>query len=81
MTVGPPLPLAEVTRRGMQALARELGPADAARFVAQFSSGSGDYTADRVEWFAGKTVAELAADIRATIGANGPSPAAGGPGE
>ena len=72
MTAAPPLPLAEVTRRAIRALARELGPADAARFVGQFSAGSGDYTADRGELFAGRTVAELAADIRAMAVADPP---------
>jgi len=66
-TAIPPLPLAEVTRRAIQVLARELGPADAARFVGQFSGGSGDYTADREVLFAGLTVAQLAADIRGSI--------------
>jgi hypothetical protein len=70
MNTAPPLPLAEVTRRAIGALARELGPADAARFVAQFSGGSGDYTADRVALFAGRTVADLAADIRAAVAPN-----------
>ena len=70
MTTAPPLSLAEVTRRAIGVLARELGPADAARFVAQFSGGSGDYTSDRVALFAGRTVAELAADIRAAVAPN-----------
>jgi hypothetical protein len=55
----------------MGLLARELGPVDAARFVAQFSGGSGDYTAERIALFAGRSVAELAADIR---GAQAASP-------
>jgi hypothetical protein len=67
MTAAAPLPLAEVTRRAIAVLARELGPADTARFVAQFSGGSGDYTAERVPLFAGRTVAELAGDIRAMV--------------
>lgn len=66
-----PLPLAEVTRRALVVLARELGPADAARFVAQFTAGAGDYTADRVALFAGRTVADLAADIRAAAAPTG----------
>ena len=64
----PPLPLAELTHRAIRVLSRELGPADTARFVGQFSAGSGDYTADRHTLFAGLTVAELAADIRKTVG-------------
>lgn len=67
MTAVRQLPLAEVTRRALDVLARELGPADTARFVTQFSGGTGDYTADRVALFAGRTVAELAADIRAAM--------------
>jgi hypothetical protein len=67
MIAAPPLPLAEVTRRAFGVLARELGPVDAARFVAQFSNGTGDYTADRDALFAGRTVAELADDIRAAM--------------
>ena len=71
MTSTTPLPLAEVTRRAIGVLARELGPADTARFVAQFSGGSGDYTADRAALFAGRSVAELAADIRAAAAESG----------
>jgi hypothetical protein len=67
MTAAPQLPLAEVTRRALGVLARELGPADTARFVMQFSGGSGDYTADRVALFAGRTVTELAAEIRSSV--------------
>ena len=70
MTAVPPLPLAEVTRGAIGLLAWELGPVDAARFVAQFSGGSGDYTVDRVALFAGRSVAELAADIRASVAAS-----------
>jgi hypothetical protein len=62
----PPLPLAEVTRRAIQVLSRELGAADAARFVAQFSVGSGDYTAERDTMFAGLTLDQLITDIRRT---------------
>lgn len=72
-TAVPLLPLAEVTRRAIQALSRELGPADAARFVGQFSGGSGDYTAERDDLFAGLTLAQLAADIRAAVATN-PAP-------
>lgn len=60
----PHLPLAEVTRRAIQVLARELGPADTARFITQFSGGSGDYTAERDALFAGLSVADIAAGIR-----------------
>lgn len=42
--------LEEVRRRGLEALARELGPAGLIRFLQQFESGSGDYTAERASW-------------------------------
>lgn len=72
MTAVPQLPLAEVTRRALGLLNRELGPADAARFMTQFTTGTGDYTADRVALFEGRTVAELAADIRASVAESTP---------
>ncbi|NUN63730.1 hypothetical protein HCU40_02975 [Pseudanabaena biceps] len=37
----------EISRRGYQALIKELGYAGAARFLLRFESGSGDYTKDR----------------------------------
>jgi hypothetical protein len=36
------MPLAEVTRRALEILTRELGPADTVRFINQFTTGSGD---------------------------------------
>ncbi len=43
-TIGNP---AELRRRGIEVLVRELGYADAMRFLQQFGNGRGDYTADR----------------------------------
>jgi hypothetical protein len=72
------LPLAEVTRRAIEVLARELGPADTARFIAQFSGGSGDYTTDRTALFAHQSVAELSTEIRATVAKPGATTDGGG---
>jgi hypothetical protein len=36
--------------RALEALARELGPVGMVRFLQQFESGSGDYTAERRQW-------------------------------
>jgi hypothetical protein len=72
----PPLPLAEVTRRAIEVLARELGPADAARFINQFSVGSGDYTAERAGLFGHLTLAEIVAEIRRSAAPDQPPPAA-----
>jgi hypothetical protein len=38
---------AELRRRGIEVLVRELGYADAMRFLQQFATGHGDYTAER----------------------------------
>ncbi|WP_337176230.1 hypothetical protein [Paludisphaera sp.] len=40
-------PLAEITARAIEILSRELGPADTLRFINQFTTGSGNYTAER----------------------------------
>lgn len=49
----------ELQRRGLEALVRELGYADAMRFMLQFSAGRGDYTKERHKMLAGVTVEEL----------------------
>jgi hypothetical protein len=38
---------AELRRRGIEVLVRELGYANAMRFMLQFDSGRGDYTKER----------------------------------
>ena len=55
--------LDEIRRKGLEALVRELGPLGMARFLQQFESGSGDYTAEREEWLGDDDVKELAAKI------------------
>ena len=42
--------LDEIRKRGLEALARALGPAGMIRFLQQFDNGSGDYTAERHQW-------------------------------
>ncbi len=49
-------PLAEVTRRAIEVLTRELGSADTLRFVNQFTTGLGDYTAEREHLFGEETL-------------------------
>lgn len=73
----PPLPLAEVTRRAIEVLSRELGPADTARFINQFSNGSGDYTAERAGLLGNLTLAEIVAEIKRAAAPNQPPPATG----
>lgn len=42
--------LDEIRARGFEALVRNLGPADAIRFIRSYSHGSGDYTRERKIW-------------------------------
>ncbi len=42
--------LEEIRRQGIEALARELGPVGMIRFLQQFETGKGDYSAERHQW-------------------------------
>jgi hypothetical protein len=42
--------LEEIRQHGIDALARELGPVGMIRFLQQFETGKGDYTAERHQW-------------------------------
>ena len=55
--------LDEIRRRGLEALVRESGPLGMARFLQQFESGHGDYTADRDQWLGDEDVRTVAARI------------------
>lgn len=44
-------------------LVREMGPADAARVISQFSMGSGDYTQERRELFKNLTIDEIVHEV------------------
>ncbi len=39
----------EIRRRGLEALAKALGPVDAVRFLRSFDLGRGDYTKERAQ--------------------------------
>jgi hypothetical protein len=58
------MPLEEIRRAGLDALARELGPVGMVRFLQQFENGSGDYTAERAELLGTPTLAELAESLQ-----------------
>jgi hypothetical protein len=57
-------PLAEVTRRAIEVLTRELGAADTLRFVNQFTTGLGDYTAEREALFGEETLEQIIGAIK-----------------
>ena len=52
--------------RAIELLSRELGAADTLRFVNQFTSGYGDYTAERDSLFGTMTLDEILAEIQAS---------------
>lgn len=54
----------QLRRRGLQALAKALGPVGMVRFLQQFDSGSGDYTKERPQWLEGPTLREMMKEIR-----------------
>lgn len=55
----------ELQRAAYQAIARELGAAGLIRFIQDHSLGAGDYTKDRHQWLAKKSVKDLSLDIKA----------------
>jgi len=42
--------LNEIRIQGFEVLVKNLGPADAIRFIQSYSHGSGDYTKERKTW-------------------------------
>jgi hypothetical protein len=55
--------LDEIRRVGLEALSRDLGPVGLIRFLQQFETGYGDYTAERHHWLGQPTVQHLAKEI------------------
>ena len=55
---------AQIRERGIEALAKTLGPVGMARFLQQFEMGRGDYTRDREEWLKGLTVDRVVGEIK-----------------
>ena len=52
-------PLHEINQAGHAALVRELGVVGALRFLRQFTTGQGDYTAEREAFLGEETLEEL----------------------
>lgn len=58
-------PLSEINQRATNALIREIGVVDTIRFLNQFRSGYGDYTAERERLFQGMAVKDIISEIKA----------------
>jgi hypothetical protein len=55
--------LPELRSRGFEVLVRELGVANAIRFLHLYGTGTGDYTRDREKWLAGLTIEQIEEEI------------------
>ena len=53
----------ELRRRGLEVLVRELGYANAMRFMLQFETGQGDYTKEREQLFASWTPEDMVKEL------------------
>jgi hypothetical protein len=58
-------PISTLNQRATDALIREVGIVDTIRFLNQFRTGFGDYTAERGQLFQGMSVKDIVEDIRA----------------
>lgn len=57
-------PLSQLNEEAIHLLTRELGVADTARFLRQFTTGTGDYTKERRERLADTSLDEVLEKIR-----------------
>jgi hypothetical protein len=60
----PVRPLIDINEEAIRLLSREMGAADTARFISQFTTGFGNYTEERKELFEGLTLEGAAREIR-----------------
>ena len=56
-------PLIEVNQQAIHLLYRELGVVDAVRFLRQFTQGYGNYTQEREDMFADKSLENITDEI------------------
>ena len=56
--------LPELRRRGFEVLVRELGAANALRFLHLYGAGQGDYTRDRDRWLSDLTIEQTKEEIK-----------------
>jgi hypothetical protein len=55
--------LEQIRLTGLKALSRDLGAVGLIRFLQQFETGYGDYTAERHLWLRERTVQEITQEI------------------
>ena len=57
-------PLPVLREKGFAVLMRELGPANALRFLHLYQTGTGNYTTEREQWLGSLTLEEIDAEIK-----------------
>ena len=65
-------PLAEITQQAFRVLFREIGVANTARFLNQYTAGYGSYTGEREQLFGHLTMDSIVAGIKEERGWAGP---------
>lgn len=58
-------PLAQITAEAIKILCREIGAADTARFINQFTAGCGNYSEEREQLFKDMTMDDMISAIKA----------------
>ena len=58
------MPLPVLREKGFAILMRELGPANALRFLHLYQTGTGNYTTERDQWLGSLTLEEIDAEIQ-----------------
>ena len=56
--------VAEITTTAVSLLCREIGPVNTARFINQFTRGTGNYTQERDRLLGNASVREIVAEIK-----------------
>ncbi len=62
--IAPTTPLNEIRQIGLEVLLERLGPVGMIRFLQQFETGYGDYTAERESWLVETDMDTLVAKIQ-----------------
>lgn len=57
-------PLTEITHEAIQVLCKEIGIVNTIRFINQFTTGSGNYTAEREQLFGDLSLGEVVSEIK-----------------
>ena len=55
---------AVLRKKGLEAVAKALGPLGLVRFLQQFETGAGDYTNERANWLKGHAIEDVVSEIK-----------------